>query len=296
MAELVLPSFAKVNLTLRVLGKRPDGYHEVFTIFQTISLHDEIGFSVSEDTILECDDSSIPTDDSNLILRAADALRRKTGSSAGVTVKLRKRIPSPGGLGGGSSNAAVTLMALSRLWNLGLSVGELAEIGSTLGSDVPFFVHGGTALGTGRGTDIDPVDDCPIKEMVVVSPEIGISTPEAYSALGFRDLTKKNPKRILEHYRKEAKALYTGGFEFVNDFERTVFGKYPEVEFAAEALQAAGAQIVSLSGSGPSLFGVFESAGRAQSAVESLSRTGFARCFAVQAVSRESYRERLGLE
>src|SRR5262245_24486181 len=141
-----LPSFAKINWFLRVLGKRPDGYHELCTLFQTISLCDVIHFAESDALRLTCGDPGIPTDDQNLIIKAVHALSALTGKTRGAEIHLEKRIPSPGGLGGGSSNAAVALIGLARLWEIHLKTPELLRIAAQLGSDVPFFLYGGTAI------------------------------------------------------------------------------------------------------------------------------------------------------
>src|SRR4051794_30813583 len=150
-----LPSFAKINWTLRVLGKRDDGYHELYTVFQTVSLHDTLEFEESDEVTLTCDEGAVPTDERNLVLRAAAALRERSGCSTGARINLSKRIPAPGGLGGGSSNAAVALVGLRRLWGLRASDADLHQILASIGSDVPFFLHGGTAVGTGRGEIIE---------------------------------------------------------------------------------------------------------------------------------------------
>lgn len=295
MPNLVLPSFAKINLSLRVLGKRPDGFHDIFTIFQTISLCDLLEFEETEETRLECDNESIPLDDSNTVISAIELLRKRAGVNRGVTIRMQKRIPSPGGLGGASSNAAVTLIALSKLWELNLEQPDLEALGCELGSDVPFFFCGGTAIGTGRGTDIEPLSDYEFENMILVSPEAHVSTPEAYSALGFSDLTKKNTKSILEHYRSGSESLYTGEFEFVNDFETVVFDKHLEVRKAVRVLKKIGARTVSLSGSGPSLFGLFDTFEECEDAKAELARLGISRSFFVEAVTRESYFQRLGI-
>lgn len=295
MPDITLPSFAKLNLSLKVLGKRPDGFHEILTVFQTISLSDDLTFEAAKEISVECDDARVPTGERNLVIKAVRALSQKTGIRRGVRIGIKKRIPSPGGLGGGSSNAAVTLLAVSRLWELGLSPRELVEIGCELGADVPFFLCGGTAIGSGRGTAIDPICDLSLTDIVVVSPELDISTPEAYSALGFTDLTKKYPKSILEHYRQAADGLITGRFDFVNDFESFVFSEYPVVREAAGRLRAAGAQVVLLSGSGPSVFGIFESSAHGEKAIKELEKNGANRCYAVKTVSRQMYTERLGM-
>ena len=204
--KLTVPAFAKINLGLRVLGRRPDGYHEISTVFQTISLHDTLTFETAPGGQLElvCTDTEIPSDETNLVLRAASALRERFGVTSGARVGLEKVIPAGGGLGGGSSDAAITLAALATLWGVETDAGELAEIGSRLGADVPFFLTGGTALGTGTGTDIRPLADAPKMHLCVVTPDVRVSTAEAYGALGAHALTKDGTLVNLSVSRTEA--------------------------------------------------------------------------------------------
>lgn len=256
-----LPAFAKINLGLKVLGRRADGYHEIRTVFQTISLNDSLTFESTADGRIElaCTDPSIPTDESNLVLRAADALRERYGTNRGARITLEKNIPAGGGLGGGSSDAAATLIALSRLWNLKADVFELSELGSRLGADVPFFLTGGTALGTGTGTDIEPLEDASKTHLVVVTPAVHVSTAEAYKALCAPALTKEDALVNLSVSRTEADFpdLLCGVMS--NDFEAVVVRLHPEIGRARDALLGAGAVRASLSGSGSSVYGVFES-------------------------------------
>ena len=160
-STLRLPAFAKINLRLRVLGKRSDGYHDLDTILQTISLHDTITFTVTEspEIVLSCDDRSLPTGADNLIYRAAESLRNRFATGRGVRIRLEKRIPTQAGLGGGSADAAVTLGALAYLWRTNTKAHELVEIASSLGADVPFFFLGGMARGTGSGKEVEPLRD-----------------------------------------------------------------------------------------------------------------------------------------
>src|SRR5688572_19535925 len=146
---LTLPSFAKVNLHLQVIGKRTDGFHDLCTVFQTISLHDRLSIGPDEQIRMTCGDRQLPVDEKNLVVQAALALRKRYNVHCGARIHLEKRIPAPGGLGGGSSNAAATLLALRKLWQIDVTVEELHPIAAQLGSDVPFFLYGGTALGMG---------------------------------------------------------------------------------------------------------------------------------------------------
>jgi 4-diphosphocytidyl-2-C-methyl-D-erythritol kinase len=265
---ITLPAFAKINLGLRVLGRRDDGYHEIRTVFQAVTLHDRLTFDTATDAQLEltCTDPSIPTDDSNLVVRAASALRERYNVTRGARVRLEKNIPAGGGLGGGSSDAAATLLALARLWELKTDARELSELGARLGADVPFFLTGGTALGTGTGTDITPLEDRPKMDLVVVTPDVHLSTPEAYKALGAPALTKDDALVNLSVSRTGADFPDSLCDVMSNDFEAVVVRLHPEIGRARDALQGAGARDASLSGSGSSVYGVFESgweAGRA---------------------------------
>ena len=267
-----LPAFAKINLGLKVLGRRADGYHEIRTIFQTVTLHDGLTFEATADGRLElaCTDPTIPADESNLVIRAAAALRERYGVTRGARVTLEKNIPAGGGLGGGSSDAAVTLIALSHMWNLKADVRGLSELGARLGADVPFFLTGGTALGTGTGTDIEPREDAPKTHLVVVTPGVHVSTAEAYRALGAPALTKDDALANLSVSRTEADFNDSLCDVMSNDFEAVVVRLHPEIGRARDALSGAGAVRASLSGSGSSVYGVFESefeAGRAAAAL-----------------------------
>ena len=295
-AKINVPAFAKINLGLRVHGRRADGYHEISTVFQTVSLHDTLSFESTDDGNLEllCSDPSIPTDESNLVLRAAEALRERFGVNRGARVELSKVIPAGGGLGGGSADAAVTLAALATLWEIEVDARELTKIGGRLGADVPFFLTGGTALGKGTGTDIEPLEDAPKMHLVVVAPGVHVSTAEAYRALGAPALTKVGPLVNLSVSRTEADFPDSLCGVWSNDFEAVVVRLYPEIGRAREALEGAGASRVMLSGSGSSVFGVFESKGEAARARETLPAEGGWRVFACETLGRAEYLAALG--
>jgi 4-diphosphocytidyl-2-C-methyl-D-erythritol kinase len=291
-----LPSFSKINLALRVLGKRPDGFHELFTVFQTVSLRDEITFAESDRIELACGNKSIPTDERNLIVKAANVLRERSGVPHGASMRLTKRIPSPGGLGGGSSNAAVALIGLSRLWELELLYEDLHATASELGSDVPFFLCGGTAIGTGRGTEIEPVADVEGEYLVIVTPNVRVSTSDAFGSLGAGSLTTEVAERTLIVCRFEAEKLDLSQSKLVNDMEAAVFATYPEIERVKRTLLDLGAVNAMMSGSGASVFAVFDKEETRQTALKALDNEVNWRMFAVAAVSRDEYRARLGLE
>ena len=291
----MLPSFAKINLGLRVLGKRDDGFHELFTVFQTISLHDTISFAASGQIELTCNRPYIPTGGRNLMVRAAKLLQERTGVRRGARMHLVKRIPSPGGLGGGSSNAAATLIGLNKLWKLNRPIEELHGMAEELGSDVPFFLYGGTALGTGRGTGIEPVDDVEGRHLIVVTPKIRVSTPKAFAALNAQSLTSADAERILIVCRLEAEKLDLQHSVLRNDIEAAVFAEYPEVGEAKRALLELGASNALMSGSGASVFAVFDKEETRQTALKALDKEVNWRKFAVAAVSRNEFRGAMGL-
>jgi 4-diphosphocytidyl-2-C-methyl-D-erythritol kinase len=292
-----LPAFAKVNLTLRVRGRRPDGYHEIETVFQTISLHDLITFELSASGRIElaCSDPDIPSDETNLVYRAAVALRERYGVQQGARVTLEKRVPAQAGLGGGSSDAAVALLGLAHLWGVETNKDELKQLGARLGSDVPFFLEGGTALGTGTGAEIQPLRDAPATPLVVVTPAVKVSTAEGYAALKAPALTKEGSAANLSVSRAES--LFAGSLREVmrNDFEGVVGRLHPEVERAREALEASGARRAMLSGSGSSVFGVFDSKGEAERAARVLGAEAAWRAQACATVTRGEYLGALGV-
>ena len=191
-------SFAKINLALAVLGKRPDGFHEIRTVFQSIDLHDELEIHESHRLQLECANLPDLPADQNLVWKAADALSRKAGSSRGARILLKKSIPPGAGLGGGSSNAAAALMGLNRFWNLEIPRTDLRSLAVGLGSDVPFFLEGGTALGIGRGEEIYPLPPVASAPLVVVYPGVHVSTAEAYRSLNLRLTSSEATHKIQE--------------------------------------------------------------------------------------------------
>lgn len=293
--ELNLPAFAKINLTLRILGKRSDGFHDIYTVFQTVSLHDDLRIAKADKIEISCNISEIPTDSSNLVYQAVELLREKTGTNIGANIHLTKRIPSPGGLGGGSSNAAAALIGVARLWELDVSLDELASLGARIGSDVPFFLYGGTAIGTGRGTHIKPVDDHNKTDAIIVAPRVPVESAFAYSELALAYLTKAESKSILEHYREGPEAFGGAQFGYKNDFESGIFERYNEIKIAADKLRKVSASVVSLSGSGPCVFGLFEDSEQRDKALVSFEMSTDVPAFSVSTVTRKEYLERMGL-
>lgn len=295
IVEISLPSFAKVNVHLRVLGRRDDGFHDIFTVFQTVSLADKLTFRTSENLNLQCDDPNIPVDGSNLILRAAAALRGRFAIDKGAEIFLRKKIPMGGGLGGGSSNAAVALLGLARLWEITPDKEIFSELASVLGSDVPFFLSGGTMFGSGRGTVIEEATDFESHLMLIVTPDIHVSTASAYAGIGAETLTKEESNRILRVCRSESGSPDFYSATMANDFEATVFAAFPEIGRVKQTLVDLGARVVLMSGSGASVFAVFDKQETRQTALKALDNEVNWRKFAVAAISRSEYREKMGI-
>lgn len=250
---------AKVNLGLHVLQKRTDGYHDIETVFLRIPWFDKIQIQPAEQLVLTCSDASLPVDDSNLCMQAARALMQAANIRAGAAIHLEKCIPYGAGLGGGSSDAASTLLALNTFWEAGLSVEALMNMAADLGADVPFFLSASAAYGEGRGEVLTPliaVSGVPYRlpfALLVVVPPIHVSTADAY-----RHVRPNNLGRV------DLKALVTSNMtalwreKLVNDFEASVFQHFPEVETLKHDIMHLGAAYVSMSGSGSAVLGVFE--------------------------------------
>jgi 4-diphosphocytidyl-2-C-methyl-D-erythritol kinase len=255
-------SHAKVNLTLEVLGKRRDGYHEIRTIMQELELHDTISFELISGGRVEltCSDSSLPRGEENLACKAALLLKSLYAPDKGIRMNLTKRIPIAAGLGGGSSNAAAVLKALNRLWELSLDHKILLELGARLGSDVPFFLLGGTALAEGRGEKLKPLPDFPQAEVLLTSPEgLRLSAAEVYGALkldrlGERKLATARFVQLLNENDRRGSGLYENLINLLcNDLEVPVFALQEDVFFLKEKLLQNGITAL-LSGSGPTVF------------------------------------------
>jgi len=292
-ARLRLRSFAKINLDLRVLNKRPDGYHDLRTIFQTVSLADTIDVEYRPGRSRIEIKSSLNIPD-NLIVRAADIVMKTTGRTGRLGFVLQKRIPLGGGLGGGSSNAAAVLLALPLLLRKPLPMEKLMELAAGLGSDVPFFLLGGTALGLGRGTELYPLPDIPAQPAVLIAPGIHMSTAEAYAELD-RESTNGPPASTINSFQSVAWQIANAApgedWGSVNDFENVVFGLHPQLKSIKGKLLRLGARPALMSGSGSSLFGIFPNRELRDRAVESF-RKEFAKdnVYSVTMVSRARYR------
>jgi 4-diphosphocytidyl-2-C-methyl-D-erythritol kinase len=279
-------ALAKINLDLRVLGKRPDGFHELRTIFQTISLYDtlDIAYTPGRKTAIELsDDLKIPD---NLAVKAARLAMNAMRATGGVEMRLTKRIPMGAGLGGGSSDAAAVLLALPALVGRPLDLRKLSEIGQQLGSDVPFFLLGGTAAGIGRGTELFPLPDMPPRQGVLVAPGLHVNTAQAYRDLSPRLTTESQQNKIFSF---QSHTFGWGREEpFENDFETVVFEQHRGLALWKKRLKKAGAPVALMTGSGSALFGLFDSAAGADRAMELLGNKG--NTHRISLVSRSRYR------
>ena len=255
-----VPSFAKVNLHLQVLGRRADGYHELWTIFQTVDLADSIELELRDRSAVEIDveGASLPRDGSNLAVRAAEEYLRRWGDGGGVSIRLRKRIPVGAGLGGGSSNAAAVLDALDRMIGPAPAA-ELRALARGLGADVPYFLVGGTALGTGRGDELTPLPDLPERPLWIAESPIEVLTREVFAALarGVPRLTGNVPNPRISLSVQEGELDWEIVAEGGNDLESVVLPRWPELE-AVRAVLSPNARFVRLSGSGSALFALPE--------------------------------------
>ena len=293
-----LRSLAKINLDLRVLHKNPDGFHDLRTVFQTVSLADtiEIEFEKARRSQFSIDDPDAIPD--NLILRAASAALEAMGIAARVHFRLTKRIPMGGGLGGGSSNAAAVLLALPVLAGRPLSMEARMQIAASLGSDVPFFLLGGTAMGVGRGTELYPLEDLAPEPLLIVSPGLHIATPEAYRAL-HRGLTFTGSSSSINGFQSYVRALNeersagTASALGANDFEAAVSSQYPQLKTIMGKLRKLDASGVRMTGSGSAVFAIFRSRTdreRARKVLEGDRAFEGFRLVAASLVSRAGYR------
>ena len=282
---LTVRAHAKINLSLRVGPRRPDGFHELRTVYQSLALHDVLQFTRRPGPFaLACSSPDVPTDSSNHVFKAARAMWRalgRRGDPKDVSIVLRKRVPMQAGLGGGSSDAAAALVALSRVWAEKLPPEALREIAAALGSDVPFFLVGGTALGLGRGEVVQPLPDAPPHPIVLVRPEAGVSTAEAYGWFDSDSQTAAAPAVSAESWPGP----------IVNDLEAPVVRRRPAIGAARQAVLEAGAIAAGMTGSGSAVFGVFETRAAGRAALERLARTGWTTIL-TRTVGRAEYARR----
>ncbi len=319
-----IPSFAKINLGLKIGPVRADSFHELRTIYQTIALHDNIKVERQRGAGIEirCKDSRIPTDESNTCYRVADRVTRALRGRGKVVIWIEKQLPVQGGLGAASSNAVATIFALERELGTPLAAEERLRIAAEVGSDLPLFLIGGTVLGIDRGQEVYPLQDLPPMHLVVITPSLGVSTPQAFAnwdALVAREaeLTHAGAAGTIKQFGSVVYTWLSKGFlstgvpamggdraetqlldlvraGIENDFERVVFPEHPELREAKRVLEREGAQYASLSGSGSTLYGIFASAEDASGAAERINAAGYT-AVATQTLGREAYWKELGL-
>jgi len=273
-ASIEILSYAKINWTLEVLFKREDGFHELRTVYQTVSLHDTLSITPTSSNLeFVCDDPRVPNDETNLAFRAAVLLRETSGTSKGARVGIEKRIPVAAGLGGGSSNAAAALLALAKLWEIEIGEAELNHIAAQLGSDVPFFLTGGTAIGVGRGEIVHPIDQVEREHLLLVNPGFAVSTRDAYEKLS--RLTRPEVASNIPFTLLAAKGI--SGLPLVarNDLEEVVLAAHPEIAEVKQRLLSLGARHALMSGSGATVFGVFDNSQMIERAESSVRANGY---------------------
>ena len=318
-----IPSFAKINLGLKIGPARADGFHELRTIYQTIALHDTVRVEVQRGVGIEirCKDPRVPAGESNTCYRVAERIMRTQKGRGKVVIHIEKRLPVQGGLGAASSNAVATIFALERELGAPLEPGERLRIAAEVGSDLPLFLIGGTVLGIDRGQEVYGLQDLPPMHLVVLTPAVGVSTPQAFAnwdALVAREaeLTHAGAAGTIKQFGSVVYTWLSNGFlsqagpasgvpalggdraetplldlvraGIENDFERVVFPEYPELREAKRVLEREGARYASLSGSGSTLYGLFASAEDAQAAAGRIAGAGYV-AVATTALGREEY-------
>src|ERR1700690_85007 len=306
-------SFAKINLGLYIGARRADGFHALRTVYQTIALHDVIRVSVGRGSGIEiwCDDPRVPLDSSNTCYRVAALVMEALKARGKVSIKIEKKLPVQGGLGAASSNAVATMVGLERVLKKRLSGVVRLRIAAEIGSDLPLFLIGGTVLGVGRDEEVYPLQDLPSMAMVVVTPEVGVSTRKAFADWDARaELTPSGSSdRLFEvgcalsawlsHYPDAGAPAKRGGRAgsllsdlvragIENDFEKVVFPQFPELRDMKRALERAGSRYASLSGSGSTLYGLFGSAAEAEKAAGRLRKQGL-RATATRTLTRREF-------
>jgi 4-diphosphocytidyl-2-C-methyl-D-erythritol kinase len=292
MSEVRIPAFAKINLRLHILGKRPDGFHELRTIFQTISVHDELRLRSSRQSGISLTvEGNAPLSAEppfkNLVYRAVDALRHELKIRSGVEIVLKKNTPAGRGLGGGSSDAAAALLGYLQLTKKKFPTAALMQIGASLGADVPFFLQGGRALGVNKGDEIYPLPDIPKQYLLVVSPkEIHVPTPDAYHWLRAKPLALTKSSAASKLFEFCALCWSAQGNGLSNDFEGPVFRRHPRLAIIKRELLLRGATEASLAGSGSAVFGIFPSPALARRAAVGFPHD---RTFVCETISRDRY-------
>jgi 4-diphosphocytidyl-2-C-methyl-D-erythritol kinase len=317
---VTIPSFAKINLGLRIGATRPDGFHDLRTVYQTIALHDVVSISIERGSGIgiRCEDPRVPTESTNSCFRIVERAVQALKVRARIVIEINKRLPVQGGLGGASGNAVAALLSLERSLRKKLPAAERLQIAAEVGSDIPLFLIGGTVLGVGRGEEVYPLPDLPPTPCVIALPDIPISTPKAFA--DWDEEAKLTPSthsdRMLEFSREISAWLNAAqigrrsgvsargggraenllldlvrtGIE--NDFEKVVFPKYPELLEVKRVLEKAGAKYASLSGSGSAIYGLFDSQQKAAAAAKRLIRRG-TRALVTSTLTRRQYWKKL---
>jgi 4-diphosphocytidyl-2-C-methyl-D-erythritol kinase len=293
---LSLPSYAKINWTLEILGKRADGYHELRTLLQTIDVGDLLHFErIGQGIEIRCNHPEVPCDERNLAHRAAAVFFSRPGAPGGIRITIEKRLPVAAGIGGGSSNAAVTLLALDRLCGTSLPPADLFSMGASIGADVPCFFIGGTVLGVGRGDEVYPAPEISCGNMLLVNAGIAVPTRDVYGNLP-PELT--NPGPIIKMPFSLA-AAYAASMrpdelpELHNDLEPTVFARHPLLAEIRHRLAGLGAKSTLMSGSGSTIFAIFDSEATRSNAIDDCENQGWW-CAPTRTIGREEYRRQLG--
>lgn len=285
-------AFAKINVGLKVLAKRPDGFHEIRTIYQTVGLADRLAVTISsrgKGIRVECNHRELTSGRDNLVYRAAELWKRACGFRGAISLRLEKKIPMGAGLGGGSSDAAATVLALERLNGNHLGLSARLKLAAKLGSDVPLFFLGGRVLGCGRGEEVYPLTDLPARHCLIVFPGFSVSTAEAYRALGLR-LTERTEDRKINTLGMRSPFPLEEWGPAENDFEWFVFARWPELAKVKRQLIRAGAETASLTGSGSALYAVYESAQQLNRAASQVP-AGW-KVFKVRTLPRAAYLQR----
>ncbi len=312
-------SYAKINIGLSIGPSRPDGFHELRTIYQTIAINDLIKVDTKPGTGIEirCKNPKVPTDESNTCYRVADRVLKFLKQRLKVIITIEKNLPVQGGIGAGSANAVATLFGLQRCLKADIPPHEMLRMASEVGSDLPLFLLGGTTLGIGHGEEVYPLPDLPALPVVIITPSIAVSTPQAFKdwdSLAARELTQNSGSATIDTFSRSAFEWLSGMTSsgvpaeggnraetllldlvrtgIANDFERVVFPQHPELRDLKRALEREGASYASLSGSGSSLYGLFTSPDAAQRCAEKLNAQGVT-ATATHTLPRSEYREQL---
>jgi 4-diphosphocytidyl-2-C-methyl-D-erythritol kinase len=316
-------SFAKINLGLAIGARRADGFHDLRTIYQTVGLYDVLKVDATRGVGIEirCKDPRVPTDETNTCWRVAERALRALKQRSKIIITIEKKLPVQGGIGGGSSNAIATMVGVERVLKTSLSAQDRLRIASEVGSDLPLFLIGGTVLGCGRGEEVWAMPDLPAWDIVIATPNVGVSTPGAFRR--WDELVANNGKLTDTGLSDRISVFSRSAFEWLaglpttgvptkkggdraetllldlvragieNDFERVVFPEYPELRDVKRALEREGADFASLSGSGSTVFGLFKARSAAERAAEKLVRDGIP-AQATQLLSRDQYWQQMG--